>query len=151
MKKIICFFIMGILSAGLIGCSTLSKENLKEQPAPLQSQVILKFNDIPVPMGFKLLPEESYSFENSGIRVAVLKYRGKASSTQLINFFKEQMPMFNWSVLNIVEYGNCMLNLERENETCVINIIPKGNTATIQISLGPKSQVSPKKSKQLIK
>jgi len=141
-----------LTTAFLSGCAMFSnQEDLKTPPAPLQSQAVLKFADLPVPLGFRLLPLESYSFENSGTRVAVLRYQGKASSTQVVNFYKEQMPMFNWTLLNIIEYGNCMLNFERETESCIININPKGGTSIISISLGPKSQGLPKRSKQVIK
>jgi hypothetical protein len=151
MKKLIYFFALGLFIVNLTGCTTLSRQENSKEPAPLQSQVALRFPDLPVPLGFKLLSDESYSFENSGMRVAVLRYQGKATTTQIVNFYKEQMPMYNWALLNIVEYGNCMLNLERENETCVINIDPKGSNSIICISLGPKSQTQPKKSKQVIK
>lgn len=143
-----CILALTLLS----GCALSPRqENMKEPPAPLQSQIVLKFPDLPVPLGFKLLAQDSYSFENSGMRVAVLKYRGKANSIQVVNFYKEQMPMFGWTLLNIVEYGNCMLNLDKENETCVINVTPQGNSSLISISLGPKSQSTPKKSRQLMK
>jgi hypothetical protein len=152
MRKLIYFSALGLFIVNLTGCAMFSKqENLKVPPASLQSQVVLKFADLPVPLGFRLLTQESYSFENAGTRVAVLRYQGKASTAQVVNFYKEQMPMFNWKLLNIIEYGNCMLNLEKENETCVINIAPKGNNSVISISLGPKSQALPKRSKQVIK
>ncbi len=141
-----------LTTAFLAGCAMFSnQEDLKTPPTPLQSQAVLKFPDLPVPLGFRPLPLESYSFENSGTRVAVLRYQGKASSTQVVNFYKEQMPMFNWALLNVIEYGNCMLNFEREAESCIINIAPKGGASIISISLGPKSQTLPKKSKQLVK
>ena len=141
-----------LATALLVGCAmTTKQENLKEPPAPLQTQAVLKYSDLPVPLGFKLLPEDSYSFDNSGIRVAVLKYKGKGTTTQVVSFYKEQLPMFGWTILNTIEYGSSMLNLDNGSETCVINVIPGGSSSTISISLGPKSQSSPKKTKQIIK
>jgi len=90
----------------------------------LEPQSILKFSDVPVPVGLKSLPQQSYSFESSGVRVGVLKYRGKNNPDQIVNFYKEQMPMYNWNLVNIVEYGQRMLNFERENETCIITLQP---------------------------
>jgi hypothetical protein len=60
------------------------------------------------------------------------------------------MPMYNWNLLNVVEYGERLMNFDRDMETCVISLAPKGNSVTITISVGPKPQI-PKKSKQPIK
>ncbi len=135
----------------LSGCALMSNKQKSEAgPGMLEPQVTLKFADIPVPLGFKLLAQKSYSFENSGMRVAVLRYQGKANPDQIVNFYKEQMPMYNWTLLNIVEYGDRLMNFDRENETCIISLSAKGNTVNITASLGPKPQVT-KKSKQAIK
>lgn len=117
----------------------------------LEPQAILKFSDVPVPVGLKSLPQESYSFESSGVRVGVLKYRGKANADQVIIFYKEQMPLYNWNLVNIVEYGQRLINFERENETCIITLEPKGNNIALIISLGPKSQISARRVKSPVK
>jgi hypothetical protein len=132
-----------------LGCAGISKDP-SIGAGLLEPSSIQKFTDVPVPMGFKLLPTNSYSFESAGVRVGVLKYRGKASPDQIVNFYKEQMPMYNWNLLNVVEYGDRQMNFDRENETCVINIIPKGSSATIVASVGPKSQ-TPKKPAKPVK
>ncbi len=125
----------------LLGCSSASKnDDSLKSTALLEPSAMLKFSDVPVPVGFRLLGQESYSFESSGVRVGVLKYRGRANADQVINFYKEQMPMYNWVFLNVVEYGDRLINFERENETCIISLLPKGNQVIITISLGPKSQ-----------
>jgi hypothetical protein len=130
-----------------MGCSTAPASRL-------ESQAILKLSDVPIPAGLKALPKQSYSFDNGGMRVAVLKYQGKANIDQVINFYKEQMPSYNWNLINIVEYGQRLLNFERENESCIITIQVAGfwnEDALVTISLGPKSQTLPKRPKQLIK
>jgi hypothetical protein len=141
--SISCF----LLTAALSGCTTISSNRI-------EPQAILKFSDLPIPAGLKSLPQVSYSFENAGVRVAVLKYQGKANIDQVINFFKEQMPMYNWNLINIIEYGQRLLNFERENETCIITIQVAGfwnEDALVTISLGPKSQNLTKRSKSPVK
>jgi hypothetical protein len=136
-----------LLTAALSGCTTISANRI-------EPQAILKFSDLPIPAGLKALPQVSYSFENAGVRVAVLKYQGKANIDQVINFFKEQMPMYNWNLINIIEYGQRLLNFERENETCIITIQVAGfwnEDALVTISLGPKSQNLTKRSKSPVK
>ncbi|MCK9604647.1 MAG: hypothetical protein M0R66_09850 [Candidatus Omnitrophica bacterium] len=133
-----------------LGCASTAKNNQQTSPAMLEPQALARFQDIPVPVGFKSLPESSYSFESSGIRVGVLQYQGKADPEAVVNFYKEQMPMYNWFLLNAMEYGDRILNFDRENETCIIRLLPKGPKVVITISLGPKSQVLPKKAKKTL-
>ncbi|MFH1281495.1 MAG: hypothetical protein ABIH91_02110 [Candidatus Omnitrophota bacterium] len=141
-----------LLTIALTGCTTYSGSKGPVNPGSLSPQAILKFTDIPVPVGLKSLPEQSYSFESSGVRVGVLKYQGKNNPDQIVNFYKEHMPMYNWNLINIVEYGQRLINFERENETCIVTLQPMGwgNTLLI-ISLGPKSQIISKRSKSPVK
>ena len=151
MKKIIFFVFLCFCILILEGCAMFSKKESETGiSALLEPQSILKFGDIPVPVGFKLLARDSYSFESQGVRVGVLRYQGKANPEQVINFYKEQMPMYNWNLLNIIEYGERLLNFDRESETCIVSLLSQGNKITITISVGPKSQV-PKKSDKPVK
>ena len=146
-KLVFLFTSCCLLATALMGCSTISNSRL-------EPQAILKFSDLPIPTGLKPLPQTSYSFENAGIRVAVLKYQGRANIDQVINFYKEQMPMYNWNLINIIEYGQRLLNFERENETCIITMQVAGfwnEDTLVTISLGPKSQNIAKKTNKPIK
>lgn len=133
----------------LTGCALTEKEKTTSSQGILEPQAMLKFSDLPVPVGFKLIPLESYSFEASGVRVGLLKYKGKGDAGQIIDFYKEQMAMYNWSILNVVEYGQSLLNFDRENETCIISLQPKGSTIFITAAIGPKSQQVTKKNKPI--
>jgi hypothetical protein len=142
---IICGFAFVIL---ISGCATLFKKDAQTGiPALLEPSMMLKFADVPYPTGFKPLSKDSYTFESQGVRVAVLRYRGKAGADQVVNFYKEQMPMYNWALLNSVEYGERLLNFDRENETCIVSLLPKGSSVTITISIGPKPQISKRSDK----
>jgi len=123
-----------------LGCAALNKDKQDANSQMLEPQPVYKFSDIPVPNGFRQLPD-SYSFESSGVRVAVLKFTGRANPDQVVNFYKEQMLMYNWNLLNVVEYGQRLMNFDRENETCVVSLSPKGNNVTLVVSVGPKSQL----------
>lgn len=140
-----------LLSTILVGCTTLSNKDQSAASKPLESQVVSRFSDMPVPTGCKLLANDSYSFESAGVRVGLLKYQGKATVERVVNFYKEQMPMYNWTLLNMTEYGECVMNFDRDTESCIINITPKGNTSFISISFGPKSQGTAKKAKAAVK
>ena len=100
-KGLVLFLVAAVLVVA--GCANLSKKDKGvTSPAMLEPQPSLKFTDVPIPTGFKALPKESYSFENDGVRVGLLKYQGKADTDQVVNFYKEQMAMYNWNLLNIV-------------------------------------------------
>lgn len=141
-----------LLTTGLTGCATLSDNKGSTNPGALEPQAILKFTDVPVPVGLKSLPQQSYSFESSGVRVGVLKYQGKNNPDQIVNFYKEQMAMYNWNLVNIVEYDQRLMNFERGNETCIITMQPiDWGYTMLTISLGPKSQNLPRKDRSPVK
>ncbi len=149
-KFYIAILIFAFCIFNFFGCANLTRK-FKSRPSTgsLEPQAIGKFSDIPVPSGFKLLPEDSYAFESVNLRVAVLKYQGKASPDQVVDFYKEQMLMYNWNLLNIIEYGQRLMNFDRDTETCIITLEPKGSGTLITISIGPKSQVRKKSEKPL--
>jgi hypothetical protein len=141
-----------LLATFLLGCAGVSKKDAPPKEAAfLEPQAALKFSDIPAPIGFKFLPQDSYTFESAGVRVGVLKYQGEADVEQVVNFYKDQMPLYNWNLLNVVEYGERLLNFDREQETCIINLSSKGRNISITVSLGPKSGIRPKKSDRPVK
>lgn len=134
----------------LLGCAMLSKKDITTSTPMLEPSVMLKFADIPVPKGFKFLPADSYAFQSGNVRVGVLVYSGRATADQLIVFYRDQMPIYNWNLLNIIEYGKRMLNFDRENESCVVSIEPKTFKTKVVISIGPK-QPTPKRSEKPVK
>lgn len=137
----------------LTGCAGLSKKesDLPKNASLLEPSAIIKFSDLPIPAGFRYIGKESYSFESSGIRIGALKYQGKAEADQVVNFYREQMPMHNWLLLNIVEYGQRLMNFEKDTESCIITIEPRGNASLVTVSLGPKSQFPQKLPKEPVK
>ena len=48
--------------------------------------------------------------------------------------------MYNWRLINIVEYGRRILTFEKDEESCVITIDGKDNNLEVAVSVGPKSQ-----------
>ncbi|MDP2911627.1 MAG: hypothetical protein Q8N76_04790, partial [Candidatus Omnitrophota bacterium] len=92
----------------LAGCATFpqneSAGNAEQNKVSLSVAPILKFEDIPVPAGFRLLDKESFAFQNDKSRVALLKYYGGQNAEQVLVFYKEQMASFNWSLINVIEY-----------------------------------------------
>ena len=137
MKLLPLSLILIVFVFGLSGCVSVQKGPISLQS--LEPSAALRFSDIPVPSGFKILPKESFILESGGVRAGILKYTGKADAQSVVLFYRNQMPVYNWALLNVLEYGDRMLNFERENESCVITIKSVGVRVELTLSLAPKS------------
>jgi hypothetical protein len=129
----------------LAGCATFPQnESLPhdsgKDKASLSIAPLLKFDDIPVPAGFKNLDKESFAFQNDKSRVALLKYYGGKTADQVVAFYKEQMAMSNWDLVNVIEYDRKVMNYENSEESCIITIQPQGGKSMVTIALSPKSR-----------
>lgn len=143
----LCVFILS-----LSGCvSTSSRRSDPTQVPSLEPAAMLKMQDLPVPSGFVFAHEESYAFQSTNFRAGLLRYKGKGGADQVIVFFKEQMPMYGWNLVNIVEYERRLLSFEKDQETCIITVEGKDNRSVITVSIAPKSQASPRKTDKPIK
>jgi len=150
MRMILVMILSGLVIASFTGCASSVRSRDLSGSTMLEPQTLLKFSDVPIPVGFQIIQGETYIFESAGVRVGVLKYRGKANIEQITAFYKEQMPMYNWHLLNMVEYGDRLLNFDRDAETCIVNLSPRGSATIITISVGPKSQAR-KRSDRVLK
>lgn len=135
----------------LAGCATFSQnesqETAEQNKVSLSVAPMLKFEDIPTPVGFKILDKESFAFQNDKSRVALLKYYGGQNAEQVLAFYKEQMASFNWNLVNIIEYDRKVLNYENSEESCIITIQPQGGKSFVTVALSPKSRpIKPEKS-----
>ena len=98
----------------------------------------LRFDDLPIPVGFLIDIQSSYAFQNNEIRVALLRYVGKESVRTLIEFFKEQMPRYNWELLSQVEFEQTVLNFEKRGEICIVMIEPQRKRVLVTLSISPR-------------
>ncbi|MEA3346456.1 MAG: hypothetical protein U9Q21_00010 [Candidatus Auribacterota bacterium] len=146
MKRIMVLAV--VFSVMLIGgCATWNKGGVRKSSSDsyddsaigLLLSESLKFDDVPVPAGFRLNVKDSFAFQNNTMRVGVLTYRGKADPQEIINFYKEQMPLYNWRLLNLIEHETVQILFDKADETCVIILVP-GRTSTLKISVAPKSK-----------
>ena len=138
MKKATFLFILLLaLSFGFSGCGSMKSSTLKSES--LEPSEVLRFSDVPFPSGFRIISDKSFILESGGVRAGILRYTGNANAEQVVAFYKKQMPIYNWALLNVLEFGDKMLNFEREKESCVVTIKSAGSRVEIAISLAPKS------------
>ena len=152
MKTDYCKFLLAVLLvAALSGCATTkstgSVDAVGDEDEDYASTTLpvtwdLRFSDVPAPVGFKLIHDRSLVFQTENTRVALLKYAGRAKLPDLVDFYKEQMALYNWELLNIVEYEKSVLNFARSRQTCIVTIEGKGMKKIITISVAPKASGS---------
>ena len=106
---------------------------------PLGVAATLRFEDVPIPAGFNIVRDQSFVYQDSAIRVGLLRYTGRANASQIILFFKSQMTLYNWSIMNVVEFGNITLNFIKGEESCVITVEPLTTKSLVNIVISPKS------------
>lgn len=134
---IVCCLALILLS----GCTALTGSgSYSGEDVSLDVATLLRLNDVPTPTGFKILDKESFAFQNDTTRVALLKYIGPKHADIVVAFYKEQMSMYNWRPINIIEYERRILNYEKEGESCIITIEARGRKSVITIAISPKSR-----------
>ncbi|MDD5504155.1 MAG: hypothetical protein PHV77_02430 [Candidatus Omnitrophica bacterium] len=123
------------------GCASSGSYKSSDSTAykSLDVATALKFEDVPVPTGFKIIGQQSFTFENDALRVGILKFSGRINPDQTVTFYKDQMPLYNWHFVNIVEYGKRIMSFERDDQNCTILIEPSGMSTLLTISVAPKA------------
>ncbi len=127
----------------LTGCASFPIQRGGGPAKALEPAPLLKFDDVPVPRGFKLLANESFAFHTEETRVGLLKYAGSPTADAVVLFYKEQMAQLGWTLLNVVEYGRRILNFDKIDQTCIITVEPTATKTLVTISVAPKSRVAP--------
>ncbi len=95
--------------------------------------------DIPVPAGFDFDRTNSFVFQNGIIDVGSIQYTGKEHIADVLQFYNDEMPRYNWKLLSVAEHNTVTMSFEKPNKTCQVTLIPKTRGTVIQISFFPKS------------
>ena len=123
----------------LSGCASISSSGRADGPTKeLGVASALKFEDVPVPAGFRIVSDQSFSFQNELTRVGILRYAGRANAQRVIQFYKDQMPMYNWQFVNMIEYDRSLLNFEKADQTCTITVEAGVTRTALAIAVAPK-------------
>jgi len=126
---------------GSYGCGDLvSIRTVRErEPERLPSvATTYRFDDIPLPAGMTLNRKESFVYETRTTRTGLLVYEGKGEMERLTNFFKQQMPNYEWRLVSNFELHNVMLTFIKDGWSSVIYILPQDDeTKRIEIRVGP--------------
>jgi len=140
-KKAVWAGVILTLILGAFGCSSLSAPRTVREREPEMRQPIstsYRFDDIPLPSGMALNRRESFIYETGATKAGLLIYEGKGDMEKLANFFKQQMPNYQWRLVSNFELQNVMLTFIKEGWSSVIYILPQEDeTKRLEIRVGP--------------
>ena len=139
------FFVILFLLIFICGCATTGYYHLKEEDLGVSD--LSRFEDLPVPSGFKFLPLNSFISESGKLRVGVLEYYGKSFPYRIVKFYKENMPNYGWRILNIIESKETFLSFEKDSEICIVKFEYTGGKSHLIISISPLFKEENKPSK----
>jgi hypothetical protein len=130
-----------LLFAGVYGCKNLFSYRTIQGREPEVRQTVFtsyQFEDIPLPPGMTFDRKESFLYETRAIKTGLLVYEGKGEIEKLSNFFKQQMPKYQWRLVSNFELHNVMLSFIKEGWSSIIYILPQeGEMKRIEIRVGP--------------
>jgi hypothetical protein len=133
--------ILILITGGTYGCSSLSSSRMVRDREPETRQPLstsYRFEDIPLPPGMTLNRKESFIYETRTTKAGLLIYEGKGEMEKLANFFKQQMPNYQWRLVSNFELHNVMLTFIKEGWSSIIYILSQQDEMKrIEIRVGP--------------
>lgn len=97
-----------------------------------------RFTDVPVPSKFKLDRDKSFIYEAGSFKAGTITYNGWSKLDALVDFYKKEMPNFEWEMISIFEYDAVTLVYSKEGWNCTVHL-SSGNLggSKIRIQIGP--------------
>ena len=140
MRKFYVFILIFAMLA-ISGCATTGSRRSTgaEIPKVLEVASLLKFQDVPAPRGFKIVPADSFIFDNDLTRFGILRYSGRADASTVVRFYRDQMPLYNWRFINLMEFNTRIINFDRKDQTCTIIVEPRHLSTLVTVSVAPKA------------
>lgn len=128
------------LLAMMAGCETLKyKLGLSETPPSPPAPRYYDFHDVLVPGELKLDRDESMIYEFQGMKVGMLKLKGRVEVQSLVDFFRKYMPKDGWTLVSSAKFSKYLLNFVKGNRTCQV-IVSEGTFSTsVEIWVHPIS------------
>ena len=136
-----CIILLLVFIIAVSGCASggLRRSSGADTPRALEVATHLKFEDVPMPNGFRIIPDDSFIFDNDVTRFGILKYSGSADASTVARFYRDQMPLYNWRFINLMEFNMRIVNFDRDDQTCTIIIEPRHLGTVLTVSVAPKA------------
>lgn len=102
-----------------LGCGPQAAE-----PVRLMAKQRAPVSDLPVPVGFRILEDESED-AYTGRRRLYLRhvYVGSGEPFAVRNFYRDRMPQYKWQLVNTVHFGGThTMVFQKGQESCTVAI-----------------------------
>jgi len=146
-NSVIALWLLIILSATWMGCSTTVKERQQGQPAGVTGEATSEegmgkyyyFDDVRVPSELNYKPDKSFVYETPGFKAGILVFsKWRLDVDSLMDFFNYEMGKDNWKAVNSFKGKESILNFSKPDKTCTIKVFEKWyGTTVVEIRVGP--------------
>ena len=148
-NKLLGILLLFCLSTSTMSCQIFSSNETKEfeKKAEFQEKLNKKnyrLKDIPVPRKFKLNTKKSFLFESTNTRAGNLVYIGERNYVNVINFYKDNMHSYGWSMVRTFEQKSTLMTFHKKGWISHIHIQPLDSLVEIIISIGPHEKIKRK-------
>lgn len=122
------------------GATVTEGDNGEEIATGIPLAPDFRIADIPVPAGFAFDRDSSFVFQNAAIEVGKIQYVGKEEITDVAQFYVDEMPRYEWTLLNVSEHRTISLTFDKPQKSCLVLLSPKVRGTLVQISFYPKQR-----------
>ena len=98
----------------------------------------MSIEDLPAPVGFEIVPRESFAYVHGSMRVAKLRYRGLGPKEDIEAFYHATMPNYGWKETFDLGHDKPDLLFQKGDEASEVVIRDEGKYREITITLAPK-------------
>lgn len=131
-----------LVTVPLAGCDSLGGGGKAQgaTAAPVQHPLL---ENIPLPHGFRIVPERSVARMAGPLRVAQCEFQGSTSPDAVARFYVEYLPTARFTLLNKrFDNGQYSMRFESASEECNIRIRPQNAKTVLVIDIGPLAKAT---------
>ena len=136
---LLAFLLVGLGCAGAEQTQRPTKgqgEKISAVKGPMP--VSYDFEDILVPPELTLNKKKSFVYSTPSFATGVLVFEGYVEGESLVNFFTTDMAKNGWVLKSSFRYGRTILNFEKGDRSCLINIAESPLTTQVEIWVAPQ-------------
>ena len=142
MRILVCLFALVALS----GCKVLNDTYAspakqykneqgqvvsEEQQKELEVALLQDFQDIPIPVGYRVDLTESTSFYSNSYAAGKITIKGPSSSARLFVFYTEEMSANGWTLITKMQSSVSVLNFAKPGKMVSVHIFLDGSVTLI--------------------
>ncbi len=130
----------GLLATGLLltGCYSMGGNTTDTQPPPASPREHTLLRGIPLPVGFRMVPERSVATESGRFRVAQCEFEGSTDPERVSRFYVDYMPSAHFTLKKKrFDNGEYALRFESNDEECNVRVREARGRTVLVLDVGP--------------